>query len=224
MYSENELLPISLLADIAFCPRRAALHGIEEMWEDNLATVEGSLLHQRTHDETKSETRTGVRISRGLRLRSLIHGLVGVADIVEFHETSTNGVALPDVRSSRIPFPVEYKRGHLRHERGFEIQLCAQAICLEEMLGVKIPAGAIFYGKTHRRLDVEFNEELRRETAETARRLHELIKAGKTPSAVYTEKCESCSIKDSCMPKMSDKYRSVDRYVHKMTEGEDEAG
>lgn len=207
MYSESDLIPLSLLADIVFCPRRAALHGIEGLWDDNIATVEGTLLHQRTHDEDQTECRHGVRITRGLRLRSLILGLVGVADVVEFNKIDVDAVRWQ-------PFPVEYKRGRLRHEVGFEIQLCAQAICLEEMLGVDVPKGALFYGKTRRRLDVVFDDVLRALTAETAQRLHDLVRSGKTPPPRYDERCEQCSLIDACMPRVVGRAIPVSDYLN----------
>ncbi|MFQ5752814.1 MAG: CRISPR-associated protein Cas4, partial [bacterium] len=153
MYSEDDLIPISALADFTFCERRAALHFIERVWEDNLFTAEGTILHERV-DASDSEVRGNLRTAHSVWLRSLVLGLIGKADVVEFHKAETGGVKLEGASGLWLPFPVEYKRGHLRHERSFEIQLCAQAICLEEMLGGNIPSGAIFYGKTRRRMDV----------------------------------------------------------------------
>lgn len=210
MYSEDDLIPISALADFTFCERRAALHFIERVWEDNVCTAEGTILHERVDDASSSEVRGSVRIARSVWLRSLILGLVGKADMVEFHKTETGGVKLEGVKGLWQPFPVEYKRGHLRHEYSFEIQLCAQAICLEEMLGGNIPAGAIFYGKTRRRMDVAFNEKLRTETEETARKVHELIDSNVTPRADYSKKCKQCSLLELCMPKIS---RKASRYL-----------
>ena len=111
------------------------------------------------------------------------------------------------------PMPVEYKRGRLRREEGYEVQLCAHAICLEEMLGGSIAAGSIFYGQPRRRLEVIFDEKLRCQTAEAAARLHELIRLGKTPAAVYEKKCESCSLKQICLPKTSDGRHSARKYL-----------
>lgn len=204
MYSENELAQLSALQHIMFCERQCALIHLEMAWSENRFTMEGKILHEKVHGGD-GETRNGVRIARAVALRSLELGVSGQADVVEFYKDE-------ETKKWR-PFPVEYKRGKPKEDHADLVQLCAQAICLEEMLGVKIPAGAIFYGKTRRRLDVEFSEELKRETAETARRLHDLIKAGKTPKAVYTEKCESCSIKDLCVPKMFERGSSVGDYI-----------
>jgi CRISPR-associated exonuclease Cas4 len=225
-FSEDDLLPVSALADLVFCERRAALHHVEEIWADNVFTVEGTFLHQKAHSEDRLESRGDVRIARGLRLRSLRLGLSGIADVVEFHRllegeaaapsqgnSLPSGVPLSGARGLWQPFPVEYKRGRLRREEGYEVQLCAQALCLEEMLGVAVPVGAVFYGQPRKRLEVTFSEELRKETETAAARLHELTRAGKTPPARYEKKCESCSLLTLCMPKTTGGRKSVDRYL-----------
>ena len=212
-YSEEDLLPVSALSDITFCERRAALHFIEQIWEDNLFTAEGTILHERVDEGSNTEARGNIRIAYGIRLRSLILGLIGKADVVEFHKTETDGIKLEGVSGFWVPFPVEYKRGHLRHEHSFDVQLCAYALCLEEMLKVKVPEGALFYGKTKRRLGVYFDEALRQKTEDTARRLHELIESGITPKAEYSSKCKKCSLVEMCLPKVSSKARSVSDYL-----------
>ena len=226
MFGEDDLLPIRTLADLVFCERRAALHQIEGVWEENVFTAEGTLIHQRVHGEEALESRGDVRIARGLRLRSLRLGLAGVADVVEFHRCPTIGqatpqnpnapavgVPLPGARGLWIPFPVEYKRGRLRHEEGYEVQLCAQALCLEEMLGAVVPAGAVFYGKPRRRLEIAFSNELRTQTENAAARLHELARLAVTPPPIYGKKCESCSLLSLCMPKRLSKRPSVENYI-----------
>ncbi|HHT9112310.1 MAG: CRISPR-associated protein Cas4 [Planctomycetes bacterium] len=216
-YSEDDLIPISALADFTFCERRAALHFIERIWEDNVFTAEGTILHERVDDASASEVRGNVRIARSVWLRSLVLGLVGKADVVEFHKTELGGVKLEGASGLWLPFPVEYKRGYLRPERSFEIQLCAQALCLEEMLGGNIPSGAIFYGKTRRRMDVVFDKALRTETEEAAKKVHELIESGITPKAEYSAKCKKCSLLELCLPKASSKASS---YLAKAMEKE----
>lgn len=218
-YLEEELIPISALSDITFCERRAALHFIEGIWEDNLFTAEGTILHERVDDESATSVRGNIRIARSVWIRSLTLGLIGKADVVEYHKTETGGIKLKGVSGFWLPFPVEYKRGHMRHEQSFEIQLCAQTLCLEEMLNAKISCGAIFYGKTRHRLDLEFNESLRQETKDTALRLHEFIKEGKTPKPVYAPKCDSCSLVDVCLPKACGKKTSVNNYLKDIIEG-----
>ena len=160
-------------------------------------------MHERVHDESH-ESRGKVRIDYGVSLRSLRLGLIGKADVVEFHRQRD---------SSWLPFPVEYKRGKPKADDCDKVQLCAQAICLEEMLSVAIPAGALFYGETRHRLDVVFDEALRRETEETARWAHALIVSGRTPPPVYEKRCESCSLMPDCLPKTLQKRRSVKNYL-----------
>jgi CRISPR-associated exonuclease Cas4 len=137
-------------------------------------------------------------------LRSLQLGLIGKADVVEFHLLEED---------KWRPYPVEHKRGKPKPDECDKVQLCAQALCLEEMLGVDVPAGALFYGRTRHRLDVEFDQALRDETLRTAARAHELIRSGKSPKPVYTKKCKSCSLMDQCLPQVLHKRRSVKGYL-----------
>jgi CRISPR-associated exonuclease Cas4 len=233
VYKEEDLLPISLLQHLIFCVRRAALVQIEGIWEDNLFTVEGSHLHKKVDDEIPTESRNDIRISRGLLLRSTELGLSGKADVVEFQRISDEAIISSitmEERASAIPlagtgglwkpYPVDYKRGRMRHEEGFEAQLCAQAICLEEMLGCSVPEGAIYYGKPRRRLAVVFDGALREKTKEAARRLHELVASGRTPQARYEKKCEGCSLFSMCMPKITGSRRSVRGYMEKALDQE----
>lgn len=225
-FLEDDLLPLSVLADLLFCERRAGLHQIERAWEDNLFTAEGIILHQKVDDDLPVESRGNMRISRGLMLRSLRLGLIGKADVVEFHLLNDPagipiaemepGMPLDGVSGLWRPYPVEYKRGRIRHEKGFEVQLCAQALCLEEMLNCPVPEGALFYGKNRRRQVVSFDEQLRRETEEAAARLHALIRSGRTPPARYAKKCESCSLINLCMPKVTGVRKNVGRYLSRV--------
>lgn len=215
MFSEEELLPLSALQHLIFCERQAALIHIEQVWVDNAATVEGSHLH-RTADAQRGESRGDVRIARGLRLRSVRLGVSGKADVVEFHRieagSAAYGVELPGGCGRFVPFPVEYKRGRpKRTHRGDEVQLCAQAMCLEEMLGAQIREGALFYGKTRHRITVTFDDGLREVTETAARRLHQLFAAGVTPAAVWERKCRECSLLEVCRPRARE--RSATRYV-----------
>jgi CRISPR-associated exonuclease Cas4 len=199
MFSEDDLLPLSALQHLIFCERQCALIHIEGLWADNRLTVEGSHMHKKA-DTGPAETRGGVRITRGLALRSLRLGLIGKADAVEFPKGGA-------------PFPVEYKRGQPKRDHSDEVQICAQALCLEEMLGVDIASGALFYGKTRRRVDVAFDAGLREETAAAARRLHEMVQSGVTPRAVRAPKCESCSLLELCLPDAPGPGRSARRYL-----------
>jgi CRISPR-associated exonuclease Cas4 len=202
-YTEDDLIALSALQHFVFCERQCALIHVEQAWLENRLTAEGRLLHERVHEQ-EGESRAGVRIERGLPLRSLRLGLVGVADVVEFH---------PQPGGGWRPFPVEYKRGKPKPDHSDEVQLCAQAICLEEMIGVEVPAGAMFYGKTRHRHDVVFDRALRDETEEIARKVHELIAARETPKPVFGKKCKQCSLLSLCLPKAVQKRRSVERYL-----------
>jgi CRISPR-associated exonuclease Cas4 len=210
-YTEDDLLPLSALQHLLFCPRQCALIHIEQLWQENLFTAQGRLMHERV-DQSGRESRKDVRIEYGMPLRSLRLGLIGKADVVEF-------ILQEGSEKQWRPFPVEYKRGKAKKENWDKVQLCAQAICLEEMLDAEVSCGALFYGKNRRRQDVLFDDELRRETEDTALRLHELISAGRTPAPVYTKRCDSCSFYELCLPKILEKKKKVSRYLDQAYEG-----
>ncbi|NOZ19591.1 MAG: CRISPR-associated protein Cas4 [Planctomycetes bacterium] len=228
----RDLLPLSAIEHLVYCERQWGLIHLEGVWTENRLTAEGRRMHERAHDP-QTEVRGDVRTARGLRIRSLRLGLVGKADVVEFHRTSDRGhepsphsgrlrvpgspeslgVELPGVAGLWLPFPVEYKRGRRRHEEAYKVQLCAQAICLEEMLGAAIPRGALFYGKSKRHMEIEFDDTLRVKTEQAAVRLHRLTTEGKTPPAVFSKKCERCSLLDHCMPRATGSAQSVRAYL-----------
>lgn len=210
MFTEDDLLPLSALQHLLFCERQAALIHVEQLWAENRLTVEGTHLHERV-DHAPGESRGEVRLARALPLRSLRLGLSGRADLVELHRISEGGpepddgagetgAVLPGVPGTWRPFPVEYKRGRPKAHHADEVQLCAQALCLEEMLDTSVPAGALFYGQTRRRHDVRFGVELRRETGDAAARLHRMLASGVTPSPIREPKCDQCSLIDLCLP------------------------
>jgi len=214
MYDEDDLVQLSGLQHLVYCERQCALIHIENVWADNALTIQGEHMHEKVHEDgDRTESRGDIRISRGLPLRSLRLGLSGIADVVEFHRVSEGGIRIPDVRGLWKPFPVEYKRGKPKRDRCDEVQVCAQAICLEEMLAVDIPEGALFYGATHHRFDIVFDAVLRSETEHAAIRLHELIRGRKTPPAVRESKCDRCSLLEICMPQLGAKNRSVGSYL-----------
>ena len=209
MYSEDDLIPLSALQHILFCERQCALIHIEQMWNENLFTAEGRIMHERV-DEAGRESRGDVRIEFAMPLRSLRLGLVGKADVVEFHRK----LASLNAKSPEwVAFPVEYKRGKPKKNNCDKVQLCAQALCLEEMLDIEIPCGALFYGKTRRRKDVNFDNALRQETESAAIQLYKLIESRQTPPPVYTPKCKSCSFFHVCLPKTIEKKHSVKQYL-----------
>ncbi len=226
MFSESELLPISALQHLAFCERQWALIHLESAWEENLLTTQGRILHERA-DTPGVESRPGLRIARGLRLRNLRLGLVGRADVVEFRRVTRcedphrgppepeveAGVQLAGVEGLWCPFPVEYKRGRPKRESWDKVQLCAQALCLEEMLGISLNSGALFYGKTRRRLQVCFDVVLRQHTEALTERLHMLSRLRATPPAEYRKRCDNCSLYSICMPKATTSGISVQAYL-----------
>lgn len=215
-YAEDDLLPISALQHLIFCPRQCALIHIEGAWLENRLTAEGRILHDKTH-ERESESRGDIHIARGLRIHSLRLGLVGMADVVEFHRVRADGVVLHGVDGLWKPFPVEYKRGKPKSDDSDKIQLCAQAICLEEMLNTSIPSGSLFYGTTRRRQDVAFTPQIRIATEDAALRLHALFDLGITPAAKREVKCENCSLLNLCMPDLVGDGKSALRYLEHMT-------
>jgi CRISPR-associated exonuclease Cas4 len=185
-----ESLPISALQHLLYCERQCALIHIERLWTENFFTADGRVLHERAHDGP-SESRPGIRTARGVLLHSERLGLHGEADVVEFH------------RDGRV-VPIEYKRGKLKAHRADEVQLCAQSLCLEEMLGKRVGEGFLFYGKTRRRFDVPLDAELRTLTESLVNRLHAMVRVRETPAPVFeSKKCGACSLFDDCLPRLS---------------------
>ncbi len=187
MHTEDQLIALSALQHWLYCPRQCALIHLEQAWTENRFTAEGKVMHERAHDGP-DESRPGVRITRGLPVRSLVLGISGQCDVVEFHKDGT-------------VLPVEYKRGKPKAHRADEVQLCAQALCLEEMLGIEILAGALFYGQRKRRTDVPFDDALRDLVRSTAQEIHNCFAARQTPLAEYEpRRCDACSLIDECQP------------------------
>ncbi len=214
-FSEDDFLPISALQHFAFCPRQCALIHLENLWDENRLTAEGRSMHEKAH-ESQTESRPGMRVAHSLRLHSFRLGLVGQADVVEFHKVpneSACGICLENIAGRWLPFLVEYKHGSPKKNHCDIIQLCAQALCLEEMLGVTIEKGALFYGRPRRRHEVIFNNELRRETEDLTVKLHEFFAVGRTPSAGYEKKCDSCSLFAHCIPKVTGKRKNIQAYL-----------
>ena len=195
--SEDDALPISGLQHLAFCPRQWALIHLEQVWVENVRTAEGRLLHERA-DLPGESRRASVRTVRGMWLRSERLHLTGRADIVEFR---------PD------PYPVEYKRGKSKPNDCDTVQLCAQALCLEEMLETTIARGAIFYGSPRRRLEVDFTSELRHRTEGLTATMHGLYRSGVTPAATPGPYCRNCSLVDVCLPEATSHNEVAARWV-----------
>ncbi|KSV18990.1 CRISPR-associated protein Cas4 [Dehalococcoides mccartyi] len=204
VYSEEELVPISALQHLAFCPRQAGLICLDEQWQDNQLTFEGNELHKSTH-QPQSHKRKQIMTSRSLSLRSLQLGLIGMADTVEFHPRSKaeGGVRIASCGGHYFPHIVEYKRGKAKPGNCDLIQICAQAICLEEMLDIKMNEAEIFYGQTRRRHKVMLCAELRNETARLAHQMHQILNSGIVPHAKYKPSCKQCSLFDICAPQIN---------------------
>jgi len=209
-YDDESLLPISALQHWLFCRRQCGLIHLEQIWRENRLTVEGQHFHKKVHD-ARAERKGSSWIVRGLLLRSAELGLIGKADVVEFEPVGekdadrlTRGLLFQSISDEPDAWrvtPVEYKRGRPKQGDADRVQLCAQALCLEEMLGAAIPAGVLYYGRTRRRKDVPLDEELRTKTIAAARELRAMIESGATPPAEAGEECKSCSLVDECLPK-----------------------
>lgn len=226
MYAEDQLLPISALQHLLFCERQCALIHVERQWAENRFTVEGAHLHRKAHGG-QLERRGDVRIARALWIRSFRLGLVGQADVVELEpippasRRSVAAIGMPAIALSvqtgppqfRRVTPIEYKRGRPKKNDSDRVQLCAQAMCLEEMLCVAIDSGALFYGKRQRRMHVMFDEPLRKATETAALRLHDMVASGETPPAVRMKKCDTCSLLHLCLPDVTQTARSASRFV-----------
>ncbi len=217
MYTEDDLLPLSALQHLLFCERQCALIHLERQWADNELTVSGTDLHKRVDEVGLNDQRGDVRICRGLALHCLRLGIVGRADVVEFHratpEDGPPGTSIHGLDGFWRPFPVEYKRGRPKRGPYDRVQLCAQALCLEEMLNVAIPAGALYYGERRRRTDIDFDTAIRAQTEEAANRLRLLMKSGVTPRAERQPKCRRCSLQTICVPNAMTGDRSGEAYL-----------
>lgn len=209
---DDDAIPLSALQHYLYCPRQCALIHVEQLWQESRHTAEGRLLHEKA-DKPKMARRKGVRTVTAMPLAAPGLGITGIADVVEFHATAHGEQA----------FPVEYKRGRPKAHRADEVQLCAQALCLEAMLEQPVPAGALYYGQTRRRQDVAFDHALRQLTLDTIAAVRALLAADITPDARYEPKrCDACSLYDLCQPKLLGRRQSVGEWLaaewHKETE------
>jgi CRISPR-associated exonuclease Cas4 len=199
-FTEEDLLPISGLQHMAFCPRQCALIHVEQVWDENRFTAKGRALHDKT-DRPEVERRPGIRIVRAMTVKSLEHGLTGKCDVVEYENDGMGGETVR---------PVEYTRGKPKPDQRDEVQLCAQALCLEDMHGVRIREGDLFYGKNRRRTRVLFDDALRQRTLELADAFRQLLENRRTPAPVYeARKCDACSLIERCRPRDLDKSASA---------------
>lgn len=211
MYSEEDYLMLSGIQHFAFCRRQWAIIHIEQQWAENYRTTAGELMHKKAHDEGSFEKRGNLLIVRGMRIASHELGVSGQCDVVEFHQDEA-GVELFGYDGKWHPVPVEYKRGTLKENNADELQLCAQAVCLEEMFQTNISEGYLFYGENRHRSRVEFTDSLRQEVKKMTKEMHELFGKGYTPNVKPTKRCKACSLENLCVPKLQ-KAMKVREYI-----------
>ncbi|MGH4118788.1 CRISPR-associated protein Cas4 [Clostridium sp.] len=212
-YKEDDFLLLSGIQHFVFCKRQWALIHIEQQWQENLRTIEGEILHEKTHDETVKEKRGDLIISRGMAIFSRTLGITGACDVVELHK-SQDGVNIFGREGTYKPVPVEYKRGKPKEDESDLLQLCAQAMCLEEMLLCKIPEAFLFYWETKRRLKVILDNELREHVRIITKEMHELYAKRYTPKVKLSKSCKACSLTEVCMPKLCKNLSACD-YIKK---------
>ena len=214
---EEDWLQLSGLQHFAFCRRQWALIHIENQWAENFRTVDGHLMHERVHDQEFRESRGDRLTVRGLAIRSAQLGISGQCDAVEFYR-DPDGISLRDREGLWQPYPVEYKRGKPKEDNADELQLCAQAMCLEEMLCCTVPEGALYYGEPRRRTVVPFTLELRQQVRDSLTEMHQLYQRRYTPKVKPSKACNACSLKDLCLPKLMS-HKKVADYLSAAMEG-----
>jgi CRISPR-associated exonuclease Cas4 len=219
--SEENYLQLSGIQHFAFCRRQWALIHIEQVWEENLRTIEGRLFHERAHDSFFTEKRKDVIISRDMPVFSRTLGISGMCDIVEFHRDDERGVKIARRTGKWRPVPIEYKRGRAKSSNEDKLQLCAQAICLEEMLVCQqIDAAHLYYGETRRRELVELSKELRDTVVAMYLEMRQYYERNYTPRVKMSKSCNACSLKDACLPKLPKQEQSVSAYMSSYLEND----
>ncbi len=213
MYAEEDYLILSGIQHFAFCRRQWAVIHIEQQWAENYRTTAGELMHKKAHDEGSFEKRGDLLTVRGLRISSRELGVSGQCDVVEFRRDES-GIDLFGYEGKWRPVPVEYKRGAPKENNADELQLCAQAVCLEEMFRTDIPEGYLYYGESRRRSLVEFSPALRDELRRITAEMHELFRRGYTPKVKPSKKCKACSLEELCVPKLQ-RVAGVREYIQK---------
>jgi CRISPR-associated exonuclease Cas4 len=196
MYTEDDFIMISALQHYIYCPRQCGLIHVDDVWNENLFTVRGNILHEKVDTDTY-ESRGTLKTVRGLRIHSFNYGITGRCDVVEFRTT----------RNENEVMPVEFKAGEPKEDISDKVQLCAQVLCLEEMLNTQISRAAFFYGKLRRRNVVEIDDELRKQTEEVITKVREIVSSRTVPTAEYSSKCRNCSLIDICQPKALNKKK-----------------
>jgi len=217
-YLPDELLPLSGIQHFVFCRRQWALIHVERQWQENVLTTEGKQLHERADDPFFSEIRQGVIIARSMPVASYRLGLIGVCDVVQF-TPSEEGAALHGRQGRYQPAPVEYKRGREKHDRCDEAQLCAQAMCLEEMLSTSIPTAYLYYGEIRHRVEVALTDDLRSFVVSMTQEMHGYFERGYTPRVRTSKACKSCSLEEVCLPMLQENVIPASKYIRDEIEG-----
>lgn len=216
-YNQDDILPLSGIQHFLFCRRQWALIHVEQQWKENALTAEGRIMHKRADDPFFTETRNGVITARSVPVASYRLGLSGICDVVEFTD-SPDGVRLPGRDGLYLAAPIEYKRGKEKHDHSDETQLCAQAMCLEEMLSIPIPKGYLYYGETRHRVEIEFTPELRTLVQDMSSEMHNYFSRGYTPKVKTHKGCRSCSLADVCLPELQGKVIAASKYIRQQVE------
>jgi CRISPR-associated exonuclease Cas4 len=229
-FTSDDLLPLSGIQHFLFCRRQWALIHVEMQWKDNALTAEGRIMHQRADDPFFTEVRNGVVIARSVPIASYQLGLSGICDVVEFTPSPVlrtpspdgrwhgEGVRLPNREGLYLPAPVEYKRGKPKRDPIDEAQLCAQALCLEEMLSTTIPCGYLYYGEIRHRVKIELIAKLRQLVQDMTEEMHRYYSRGYTPKVKTSKACRSCSLADVCLPVLQEKAMPASKYIRQQIE------
>ncbi len=216
-YAPDDLLPISGIQHFLFCRRQWALIEIEKQWEENVFTIEGTQLHKRVDDPFENQSSPGLIVSRSVPVCSYNLGLTGVCDVIEFQHAA-EGAHLAGRAGTWKPVLIEYKRGIPKEGKFDEAQLCAQAMCLEEMLSIPVTESYLFYGQTRHRTKVDLNQDLRNLVLQVSHEMQQLYSRGYTPKARYKKECRSCSLVEICLPKMESEKVDVEKYMRHFLE------
>ena len=216
-YRDEEFLQLSGLQHFSFCRRQWALIHLEQQWAENYRTTDGAIIHENAHNTDLRESRGDRLIVRGMAVRSAELGISGACDVVEFHRDPA-GVPLSGREGRWLPFPLEYKRGKPgEHTHADLLQLCAQAMCLEEMLCCAVPRGALYYNEPRRRQVEEFTSELRAEVTALLAEMHQLYRRGTTPKVKPAKGCSACSLRELCLPKLM-RTKAASAYIRQHME------
>ena len=213
----EDYLLLSGIQHFAFCARQWALIHLEGQWKDNVRTVKGAIVHKKAHDASQTEKRGDLLITRGLSVASAKLGVTGKLDIVEFHRSAA-GAHIHGREGTWIPYPVEYKKGKPKDNPADVFQLCAEAICLEEMLCCNVPEGALYYDEIHRREKISFDENLRREVFQAFSKMHDYARRGYTPRVKPSKHCQACSLAPLCLPQAYKKWDVANYYARRLGE------